>query len=181
METFPPTTSPDSKPASARPFKKGETVELTVDDLAFGGRGITRVDGFVLFVDGALPGDRVQAVVTKRKPHYAETRALEIVTPSPHRVAPPCSHVGVCGGCRFQDLAYPEQLRHKERQVADCLKHLGRLDATIRPILPATRIFGYRNKMEYSFGRGPDGLLTLGLHRRGLFDRPFDLERCWIA
>lgn len=191
METFPrPTAGDSSGPAKgsrpqnsppARPFKKGETVELSVEDLAFGGRGIARVEGFVLFVEGALPGDRVRAVVTKRKPHYAEARAHEIVSRSPHRVAPSCAHVGVCGGCRFQDLAYPEQLRHKESQVAECLKHLGGLDATMRPILPAERTFGYRNKMEYSFGRDRDGALTLGLHRRGFFDRPFDLERCWIA
>lgn len=181
MDTLPRTASPDSKGSAPRPFKKGETVELQVDDLAFGGRGITRVDGFVVFVDGALPGDRVTAMVTKRKPHYAEARALSVLEASPLRVAPSCSHTGVCGGCRFQDLSYAEQLRHKESQVADCLKHLGRLDATMRPIVPAARTFGYRNKMEYSFGRDVDGRVTLGLHRRGLFDRPFDLERCWIA
>jgi len=181
MDTISRSTPPEPPPPPARPFKKGETVELVVDDLAFGGRGITRVDGFVLFIDGALPGDRVAARVTKRKAHYAEARAEAILEPSPLRVAPRCSHVGVCGGCRFQDLAYSEQLRHKESQVADCLKHLGGLDATLRPIVPAERTFGYRNKMEYSFGRDPDGRLTLGLHRRGLFDRPFDLERCHIA
>ena len=169
------------KGAPPRPFKKGETVDVRVDDLAFGGRGITRVDGFVLFVDGALPGDRVSALVTKRKPHYGEARAVSILEPSPLRVAPSCVHTDVCGGCRFQDLSYEEQLRHKERQVDDCLKHLGRLDAAMRPIVPAARTFGYRNKMEYSFGRDTDGRVTLGLHRRGFFDRPFDLERCWIA
>jgi 23S rRNA (uracil1939-C5)-methyltransferase len=119
--------------------------------------------------------------VTKRKANYAEARVVSVLDPSPLRVAPRCSHTGVCGGCRFQDLAYAEQLKHKESQVADCLKHLGRLEATMRPIVPAARTFGYRNKMEYSFGRDPDGRLTLGLHRRGLFDRPFDLERCHIA
>jgi 23S rRNA (uracil1939-C5)-methyltransferase len=181
MDTIRQSTSPEPPRPPGRPFKKGETIELKIDDLAFGGRGITRVESFVVFVDGALPGDRVTAVVTKRKPHYAEARATAIVEPSPLRVAPVCSHVGVCGGCRFQDLAYPEQLRHKESQVADCLKHLGGLDATMRPIVPAARTFGYRNKMEYSFGRDPDGTLTLGLHRRGLFDRSFDLERCHIA
>jgi len=181
MDTIPHEMSPEPPRPPGRPFKKGEMVELRVDDLAFGGRGITRVDSFVVFVDGALPGDRVTALVTKRKPHYAESFAVSILEPSPLRVAPACSHVGVCGGCRFQDLAYPEQLRHKEQQVADCLKHLGGLDATMRPIVPASRTFGYRNKMEYSFGRAPDGTLTLGLHRRGLFDRPFDLERCHIA
>src|SRR5512139_1536315 len=147
MDTIPHATSPEPPRPPGRPFKKGETVELKVEDLAFGGRGITRVDSFVLFVDGALPGDRVTAVVTKRKPHYAEARATSILEPSPLRVAPACAHVGVCGGCRFQDLAYSEQLLHKERQVADCLKHLGGLDATMRPIVPAERTFGYRNKM----------------------------------
>jgi 23S rRNA (uracil1939-C5)-methyltransferase len=181
MNTISRSTPPEPPPPPARPFKKGETVELLVDDLAFGGRGITRVDGFVLFIDGALPGDRVAARVTKRKAHYAEARAEAILEPSLLRVTPRCSHVGVCGGCRFQDLAYSEQLRHKESQVVDCLKHLGGLDATLRPIVPAERTFGYRNKMEYSFGRDPEGRLTLGLHRRGLFDRPFDLERCHIA
>src|SRR5580765_3882038 len=181
MDTISRSATPEPPPPPARPFKKGETVELLVDDLAFGGRGITRVDGFVLFIDGALPGDRVAARVTKRKAHYAEARAETILVPSPLRVAPRCTHVGVCGGCRFQDLAYAEQLRHKESQVVDCLKHLGGLDATLRTIVPAERTFGYRNKMEYSFGRDPEGRLTLGLHRRGLFDRPFDLERCHIA
>jgi 23S rRNA (uracil1939-C5)-methyltransferase len=181
MDTISQAMSSEPPRPPGRLFKKGEAVELTVEDLAFGGRGITRVESFVIFVDGALPGDRVTATITKRKPHYAEARVTAILDASPLRVAAPCAHVGVCGGCRFQDLAYPEQLRHKESQVADCLKHLGRLDATIRPIVPAAKIFGYRNKMEYSFGRDPGGDLTLGLHRRGLFDRPFDLERCHIA
>ena len=181
MTSVPSPATPEPPRPSVRPYRKGEAVELVAADLAFGGKALTRVDGFVIFLEGALPGDRVLARVTKRKAHYAEARVEEILEPSPLRVTPRCSHVGVCGGCRFQDLAYEEQLKHKESQVADCLKHLGGLEATIRPIVPAANRFGYRNKMEYSFGRDPDGLLTLGLHRRGLFDRPFDLERCHIA
>ncbi len=181
MTSVPSPATPEPPRPSIRPFKKGEAVELEVADLAFGGKALARVDGFVIFIEGALPGDRVLARVTKRKPHYAEARTEEILAPSPLRVTPRCTHVGVCGGCRFQDLSYEEQLKHKESQVADCLKHLGGLETTIRPIVPAANRFGYRNKMEYSFGRDLDGQLTLGLHRRGIFDRPFDLERCHIA
>ncbi len=87
----------------------------------------------------------------------------------------------ICGGCRFQDLAYEEQLRHKERQVGECLAHLGGIHAAVRPVIPAPSLFHYRNKMEFSFGRNPEGTLMLGLHRRGFFDRTFDLRRCHIA
>jgi 23S rRNA (uracil1939-C5)-methyltransferase len=89
--------------------------------------------------------------------------------------------VPICGGCRFQDFDYQEQLRHKQRQVADCLTHLGKVLAAVRPVLPAAKLFHYRNKMEYSFGCDERGAITLGLHRRGFYDRPFDLERCFIA
>ncbi|HSQ59457.1 MAG TPA: 23S rRNA (uracil(1939)-C(5))-methyltransferase RlmD [Acidobacteriota bacterium] len=156
-------------------------VELDVADLAFGGRALARAGGYIVFIDGALPGDRVEARVYRRKPHYAEARTERIVTPSPDRVPAVCSHTDICGGCRMQDLAYEVQLAHKERQVAECLQHLGGIAATIRPIVRAERTFGYRNKMEYSFGRDAEGRLTLGLHRRGFFDRPFDLELCHIA
>jgi 23S rRNA (uracil1939-C5)-methyltransferase len=156
-------------------------VELDVADLAFGGRALARVDGYVVFIDGALPGDRVAATLVRRKPHYAEARAERIVIPSAQRVPAVCSHAGSCGGCRFQDLDYAVQTRHKERQVAECLQHLGGLEATIRPIITAPSRFDYRNKMEYTFGRDREGRLTLGLHRRGFFDRPFDLDRCHIA
>ena len=156
-------------------------MELDVADLAFGGRALARVDGYVVFIDGALPGDRVAARIVRRKPQYAEARTERIVTPSALRVPQVCSHAGLCGGCRFQDLDYAVQLRHKERQVAECLRHIGGVTASMRPILAADALFDYRNKMEYSFGRDREGLLTLGLHRRGFFDRPFDLERCHIA
>jgi 23S rRNA (uracil1939-C5)-methyltransferase len=175
-----PSTSSSASPAPP-PFRKGDSVEFEVADLAYGGRAIARVDGYVVFIDGALPGDRVAAKVFRRKPHYAEARAERIVRPSPDRVDPICSHAGVCGGCRFQDLDYAVQLRHKERQVAECLEHLGGLAPAVRSIIPAPSLFDYRNKMEYSFGRDAEGALTLGLHRRGFFNRPFDLDRCHIA
>ena len=167
--------------AAAPGIRRGQTLELEVEDLAFGGRALSKVDGLVVFVENALPGDRVSATVYRRKRQYAEARADRILRPGPARVTPRCVHTAICGGCRFQDLDYAQQLAHKERQVAECLAHLGRVRATVRPVIPAREQYHYRNKMEYSFGKDAEGRLTLGLHRRGFFDRPFDLERCHIA
>src|SRR5882762_637426 len=163
------------------PICRGQSLKLTISDLAFGGKALAKVEGFVVFVEDALPGDRVLATVYRKRRQYAEARATEILAPSPSRVPARCGHVAICGGCRFQDFDYREQLQHKQRQVEACLAHLGRVRVPARPILPAPRLFHYRNKMEYSFGRGEGDRLTLGLHRRGLYDRPFDLERCHIA
>ncbi len=172
------TPAPSDFPQALR---RGQVLELEISDLAYGGKALAKVQGLVVFVENALPGDRVLATVYRRRKQYAEARAERVLAPSPFRVAAPCSHVPVCGGCRFQDFDYAEQLKHKQRQVEDCLAHLGRLRAGARPVLPAPKLFHYRNKMEYSFSRDEAGKITLGLHRRGYFDRPFDLERCFIA
>ena len=168
-------------PPAAPEVRRGQVLELEIEDLAFGGRALTRVNGLVVFVENALPGDRVVATVYRRKRHYAEARAERILRPAPNRIEPRCSHAPICGGCRFQDLEYSEQIRHKERQVEECLAHLGGVRVVARPAIQAAERFHYRNKMEYSFGRDAEGRLTLGLHRRGFFDRPFDLDRCHIA
>jgi 23S rRNA (uracil1939-C5)-methyltransferase len=171
--------NPQETPVSD--VRKGAVLELEVHDLAYGGAALAKVDGLVVFVENALPGDRVAATVFRRKRQYAEARAEQILRPSPARVVPRCEHVPVCGGCRFQDLDYAEQVRHKERQVEECLAHLGGIQAAVRPAIPAPSVFHYRNKMEFSFGRDREGPLMLGLHRRGFFDRTFDLRRCHIA
>ena len=88
--------------------RRGQTLELTVSDLAYGGKALAKVDRFVLFVENALPGDRVLATVTRRRRQYAEARAVEILASTPFRVPAPCSHVPICGGCRFQDFDYSE-------------------------------------------------------------------------
>ena len=162
-------------------LKRGQTLELSITDLAFGGKALAKVQGLVVFVENALPGDRVLATIYRRKKQYAEARVEKVLDASPFRVPPTCSHVPVCGGCRFQDFDYEEQLRHKQRQVEGCLEHLGRVRVSPRPVLRAPRLLHYRNKMEYSFGSDEQGRLTLGLHRRGFYDRPFDLSRCHIA
>ncbi|MCX7718554.1 MAG: TRAM domain-containing protein, partial [Candidatus Sumerlaeaceae bacterium] len=163
-------------------LRRGSVVEVRIEALAHGGRGVARVGGMVLFVGGALPGDLVRARVNRRKPQYAEADAIEILEPSSVRRAPPCPLFGRCGGCKWQDLPYPEQLRWKERHVAEALRHIGRQTTLrIRPILPSPAEWNYRNKMEYSFGAEADGSVTIGLHRMGDWRRVLDVPDCLIA
>jgi 23S rRNA (uracil1939-C5)-methyltransferase len=167
-------TTPHS---TTRPARDAE-LELTVDTLAHGGNGVARLDGYVVFVAGALPGDRVRAVVTKAKRAYAEARAVEILEPSPDRVAPEADHPGA----PWQVLAYERQLEVKAEQVGDALRRLGRLeDFELEPIVPAVERWRYRNKLEYSFGTGPDGGLVCGFHAPGRYDRIVPLEDCLLA
>jgi 23S rRNA (uracil1939-C5)-methyltransferase len=165
----------------AAPVKKGEEVELRIDSLAYGGNGVGRMDGFVVFVRGGLPGDRVRARVTKTKRGFAEAVAESVLEPSGERVEAPCRHFGVCGGCRFQDLAYESQLAAKEQQVRDALVRIGRIpEPPLEPIVPADSVYGYRNKLEYSFSAGEGGL-ELGFHRAGRWDEVVDIEECLLT
>jgi 23S rRNA (uracil1939-C5)-methyltransferase len=160
---------------------RGDELELTVDSLAYGGRGVARHGELVVFVSRALPGDRVRARVTKFKRRYAEARAVELLEAGPGRVEAPCPHFGTCGGCAWQDLDYARQLEHKQAQVVDALERLGRLEGyELRPIEPAVAQFGYRNKLEYSWSEGPDGP-SLGFHVAGRWDQLLPIEACLIA
>src|SRR3954454_12057930 len=117
-----------STDAPARKPQRGDELDLRVDALAFGGRGVARLEGYVVFVTGAVPGDRVRAVVTKRKRAYAEALAVEIVEASPDRIAPRAAHPGA----PWQVLPYQRQLEAKHEQVADSLRRLGHLaDVTV--------------------------------------------------
>jgi 23S rRNA (uracil1939-C5)-methyltransferase len=165
----------------AAPVSKGEELELRVDSLAYGGSGVARHDGFVVFVRGGLPGDAVRARVTKVKRGFAEGVVTELVTPSGERVAAPCRHFGACGGCRFQDLAYEAQLAQKERQVRDALVRIGRFaEPPLEAILPAASQYGYRNKLEYSF-TASEGGVDLGFHRAGRWDEVIGIEECLLT
>jgi 23S rRNA (uracil1939-C5)-methyltransferase len=160
---------------------RGDELELTVDSLAYGGRGVARHGELVVFVARALPGDRVRARVTKYKRRYAEARAVELLEAGPGRVEAPCPHFGICGGCAWQDLDYARQLEHKQAQVVDALQRLGRLEGyELLPIEPAVEQFGYRNKLEYSWSTGPDGP-SLGFHVAGRWDQLLPIDRCLIA
>ena len=166
----------------AAPVKKEQELELRIDSLAYGGRGVARLNGFVVFVNRALPGDLVRARVTKVKRSHAEAVALEVVEAGAPRVEAPCVHYPVCGGCRFQDLAYEAQLDAKARQVADALGRIGGFaEFELEPAVPARSVFHYRNKLEYSFTTLEGGEVGLGFHRAGRWDEVLDVERCWLT
>ncbi|MDY0161847.1 23S rRNA (uracil(1939)-C(5))-methyltransferase RlmD [Desulfobotulus sp.] len=174
-------------------IRKKQEMELLVTDMAFGGRGLARVEGMAVFVDEAVAGDRVRARIFKKKKRHAEAKALEVLSPSPDRVAPPCAYASWCGGCKWQYLSYEKQLEYKTRQVGEALEHLaGIRDVVIHPALPSPEIFHYRNKMEFTCTDSrwllPEELQNpdikkdsaIGLHVPGAFDRVLDIERCHI-
>src|SRR3954469_25049550 len=165
----------------AAPLTKNQELELTVESLAYGGNGVARADGFVVFVRRGLPGDTVRARVTKVKRNHAEALATEGVAAGPRPGAPPRAQSPAWGGCRLQDLAYEEQVAQKHAWVADSFRRLGALpDPPLEPIIPAEEIFGYRNKMEYSFTQLEDGP-TLGFHKAGRWDEVLEIEKCWLT
>ena len=169
MSTVPTTPS--------RP-QRGDELELTIDALAFGGAGVARTEGYVVFVSGALPGDRVRAVIGKRKRAYAEARAIEILEPSPDRIAPVADHPGA----PWQVLSYERQLEVKQAQVQDALRRIGKLDAfALEPIIPAVSHWRYRNKLEYSFGTDASGELVCGFHAPGRWDEIVHITDCLLA
>ncbi len=148
--------------------KNGEEVEVTIDSLAHGGAGVGRADaGFVVFVRGVVPGDRVRARIHKAKRSFAEARLVELVEPSPERRAPEAEHPGA----PWQVMPYEMQLAEKQRQVADALTRLGGFeDPPVQEIVPAVEQWRYRNKVEYSFGVDADEGLILGFHHPGRWD-----------
>jgi 23S rRNA (uracil1939-C5)-methyltransferase len=166
---------------SARP-RQGAELELEVDSLAQGGRGVARANGYVVFVSGALPGDRVRARLVRSKRDYGEAKALELLRPSPERIADRCVHEGEpCPGAPWQGMPYERQLEEKAGQVSEALRRLGRLEGfAMDPIVGAVDEWRYRNKLEYSFG-GSAERLALGFHRRGSWAEVVDVDDCQLA
>jgi 23S rRNA (uracil1939-C5)-methyltransferase len=160
--------------ASARP-RPGTELELTVDSLAYGGNGVARRDGYVVFVGGAIPGDRVRAVVTRSKRSYAEARTLEVLAPGPDRIDPVADHPGAA----WQVLPYQRQLEIKHDQVREALDRLGGLAGyELEPIVPAEEQWRYRNKLEFSFGAASEGALVCGFHAPGQFNQIVPMTDC---
>lgn len=148
-----------------------------MDRLSYGGRGVARADGYVVFVPYTAPGDRIRARLVRAKRSFGEAELVEVLEPSPERVFPPCPYFGECGGCTWQHLGYPAQLVAKEQIVRESLERLGGLrDVPLQPILPAPQTLGYRNKMEFAFH--PQA--TLGLHVPGFFDRVLEIDECLL-
>jgi 23S rRNA (uracil1939-C5)-methyltransferase len=164
--------------ARTRP-RPGDQLDLRIDGLAHGGAGVARSDGYVVFVRGAVPGDRVRARVVKAKRSFGEAETEELLEPSPDRIEPVAAHPGA----PWQVLPYERQLAEKEAQVRDALERIGRFEAPpVETIVPAVEQWRYRNKLEYSFGTdGDDGELVLGFHRRGRFDAIDDVTEDILA
>jgi 23S rRNA (uracil1939-C5)-methyltransferase len=169
----------EGAPATTSRPRKGDELELRIDRLAHGGAGVARSDGYVVFVRGAVPGDLVRARITRSKRSFGEADTVELVEPSPERVAPRAPHPGA----PWQVLPYERQLEEKEEQVRDALARIGRFESPpVEPIVPAVEQFHYRNKLEYSFGEDDEsGELVLGFHRPGRFDLIDDVEHDILA
>ncbi len=173
--------------------KKGQLSELDISGIAFGGKGIARINGLAVFVEQAVPGDRVLARIVKRKKQYAEARVETIIEPSPFRMTAPCVYSGFCGGCKWQFLVYGKQLEYKRQHVTESIERIGMIrDVAVHPTIPSDKMFEYRNKMEFSCSDRrwllPDEMDTpdadrdfaIGLHVPGTFYKVIDTEACLL-
>ncbi|KAJ6853835.1 uncharacterized protein M6B38_113100 [Iris pallida] len=197
-ETAP--SAPDTPPPAPRPFfpKRGQTLELVCESLAFKGKGVCKAadTGFVLMCDRALPGERFLGRVSKKKGNYAEVTKVRTISPHHDLVEAPCEYASDCGGCKTQNLLYKAQVAAKEQQVRDLVVHVGRFpdQGVLKPIVPCVLQFHYRNKMEFSFGSqrwrqkdeltgelsGDEGGYALGLHAPGFFDKVLHVDKCLL-
>ena len=175
----------DGKPS----IKKGQELELTIESLAFGGKGITHVDGLAVFVERVIPGQRVLARIFKKKKNFAEAYPLKVLEKAPNEIEARCPAFGTCGGCRIQNLDYADQLKEKTRQVRDLIQRVGGFeDFQVPEALPSPQIFHYRNKMEFTFTDNPwrthpedePKPLGLGQHIPGRFDKVINLDTCYL-
>ena len=179
------------------PLNKQDTYQGLVAKMAYGGQGIVYLgeDKYVVFVAGALPGQEVSFRLQKIKKNFGEGRLLKVLKKSATHLPAPCPYFGACGGCKMQNLPYEEELNIKREFVKESLEHIGAvLDYELLPIVPSPEVWGYRNKLEFSFGNHPylrpeEFAITtgvyerfcLGFHGTGLFDKIVDLEECRLA
>ena len=164
------------------PLKIADKITLTIHDLAFGGEGVGRLEDFVVFVPFVIVGETVEAEITEVKKNFGRARLLRVVTPAPERVTPACRYFGACGGCQYQHIDYPAQLRFKQKQIADLFERVGKIPREIvAPVIPCPSPYGYRNRiMIRSQWNGPAKKLVIGFIRA---DSSFveDIEECQIA
>jgi 23S rRNA (uracil1939-C5)-methyltransferase len=174
-------------------IKKRKAYELEIIDLAYGGKGLAKPDGFPVFIDQCVPGDVVFAKITKKKKSWAQGKLIHIIKQSPIRQEGKCQYCNFCGGCKWQQIGYDLQLEYKKRHVVESIEHIGRLkNIQVNDVIPSERIFEYRNKMEFSCSSKrwllPDELANreikkdfgIGLHVPGTFDKVIDIKICEI-
>lgn len=173
---------------------------ITITDIAAEGKSLARVNDMVVFVPFTVPGDVVDLQVRKKKHSYCEAEVIRFIEYSKMRTAPACSHFGICGGCKWQNLPYEEQLKAKQKQVHDQLCRIGKVELPeFRPILGSVKTFEYRNKLEFGCSnrrwmtkeeiqtmpeKGEDGANiernAIGFHITGAFDKILPIERCHL-
>ena len=168
---------------------------IPVTGYAAEGKALAKIDGKVIFIEGAVPGDIADVLLTKNKKDWAEGKATKIHTYSPERVSPFCMHFGICGGCKWQMLPYEKQLEYKEQEVKDVIKRIGKLnDVPVLPIIGSEKTTNYRNKLEFTFSnkkyltqnelqvlgeeKWPGG--AVGYHVPKLYDKIIDIQECWL-
>jgi tRNA/tmRNA/rRNA uracil-C5-methylase (TrmA/RlmC/RlmD family) len=151
-------------------------VDLQIEDVAFGGKGVAREHGKAVFIPFTIDGELVSAKITREKKQFAEAEVVDLRSSSPYRVEPPCPYFGRCGGCAYQHIDYAHQLEIKSRQVCDVLQRIGKLkDLLLRPIIPSPLQYGYRNRITVHAEAGAIGYFRRDSHRL------VDIERCPIA
>ena len=151
-------------------------VDLKIEDIAFGGKGVGRENGKAMFVPYTIEGETVSAEIVREKKQFAEAELVDVKESSPDRVPPECPYFGRCGGCAYQHVSYEHQLAIKWRQVRDILQRIGKLkDIPMRPIIPSQKQYGYRNRITV---HALDGMI--GFFRRDSY-RLIDIERCPIS
>lgn len=160
-------------------MKRNQEITVKIDRFRFPNKGIGDFEGKPVVIKHALPGERVLARVKRTRAEKAEAKPIAVIEPADHHVKPPCVHYEACGGCQRQQLSYDDQLQLKSDAVQELM---GWDDATYEGIVPSPSVFGYRNKMEYSFGDAEkDGPMTLGMHRRGRFMDVINTHQCLIV
>jgi tRNA/tmRNA/rRNA uracil-C5-methylase (TrmA/RlmC/RlmD family) len=151
-------------------------VDLKVEDIAFGGKGVGRESGKAVFVPYTIEGETVSAEIVREKKQFAEAELVDVKESSPHRVTPECPYFGRCGGCAYQHIDYEHQLAIKWHQVREVLQRIGKLkDVPMRPIIPSPQQYAYRNRITV---HAQDGVI--GFFRRDSHSL-IDIERCPIS
>jgi 23S rRNA (uracil1939-C5)-methyltransferase len=174
--------------------KKFVLENVPVTGYAAEGKALARIEGKVIFIEGAVPGDIADVLITKNKKDWAEGKAIKINELSSERVTPFCIHFGICGGCKWQMLPYKKQLEYKEQEVKDVVKRIGKVETVVLPILGSEKTIHYRNKLEFTFSnkkyltqkefeilgenQWPGG--ALGYHVPKLYDKIIDIKECWL-
>jgi len=164
------------------PFAYHQELDVRIENLTNEGAGVARVDGWVVFVPFTIAGELVKCRVFRNHKNYSEADLVEVLEPAPNRVTPKCALFGQCGGCQYQHLAYAEQLESKQRQVAELLKHMAKIEHPVREVIPSPVEYGYRSKITPHFHRPKSGGIgAIGFLRARTRNAMVDVEHCPIA